>query len=170
MSKKLYEEEVKVSKELEVQLKEILSTHVSILNNSILFLKQNKNASFQDVKDFVTNFLNEICPDNYIQGCLYNELYYVYKKFILKASEKAETNYIRNTSVLYLTFSVSGYSNADIVYDHDSTTGGRLRFRGKPGYMQLTRSLPEMDERTSIILNIGHSVKRGSWKVFVFSR
>jgi hypothetical protein len=108
MSKKnLYKEDVIVSNELDLILKRYLLNHLVLYNYSIDILEKNSDIRYKELRKKLQEYIVEKNIKDFIPSCLYQETYYLYKKY------KNNVNKLQKclTEIQYLTFYINSYNN-----------------------------------------------------------
>lgn len=154
----LYKEEIFVSEELRVKLKQYFLRHLVLYNYTLDVLTKNPNIKFKGLKKIVSAYIKEKNIEDYIPNCLYSEIYYLYKKYT--------NNIMIYKSLLriqYLTFYVKSYNNKFF-----NLVDNKIRFKNTDGYILLNKELPVLNKNELFYFNISYSNNEDKFQLSIY--
>lgn len=160
MGLKLYDEYVEVNGELRDYLKDVMSNHVHIYNLGLNLLKNNPNLTFDQLKKQVRELIAEGSYQVYIEPILFNEMYYLFKRF-----KKNEATKKKVSGVGYLSFHTTRYTNE--LFVHNSFVD-EFTMRNKEGCIKLPKALPKL-QHGKVYLNLSYGGDTEKFKLSVFT-
>lgn len=154
----LYKEDISVSDDLSSVLKKYLLNHLVLYNHTLEVLEKTPNIKFKDLKKIIYNYIIDKQIKEYISSCLYNEIYYLYKKYINNVkSQKCLTD------IQYLTFYVNSYNNKNF-----NLVDNKIIFKNIEGHIELNKKLPELDENELFYFNISYSNNENKYQLSIY--
>lgn len=160
MGTKLYDEYVEVDGRLRDHLKDVMSNHVHIYNLGLCLLKKHPEMTFDQLKKEIRDIIAESSYQNYIESILFNELYYLFKRFHKNEACKKNAG-----GVGYLSFRTNKYTNE--VFVHDSFVD-QFKMRNMEGCVKLPKPLPHLSHGR-VYVNLSYGKDTEKFKLSVFS-
>lgn len=160
MSIKIYDAPIKVTPELDGQLRKTLVNHLLIYNHCLEILYRKPETEYRHIKKLATTYVEEAGLSPVIWPAAHNELYYQYKKFRKNVRFR---KLIKDTQ--YLTFLVAGYNNHNLQYNAQEQT---LQIKELEGKILLEEPLPETDGSTPLYINISYGGLEGRYRLNVY--
>ena len=155
----LYKGEINVSTELDEFLRSCFLNHLVIYNYFLEVLNKNPEFSYKVLKEKCFEYIVEKNITQYLGSPLFNELYYLFKKF--KKNNKSAKAL---TDIHYITFFVTGYNNKNFSKD-----GNLIILKDAPGAITLLEELPEIDYTKGMIyFNISYSNNESKYRLSIY--
>lgn len=154
----LYKENISISPELDESLKKCFLNHLVLYNYTLNILEKTPDITFKNLKKMVFDYIIEKDIVNYIGSSLYNELYYLVKKY--KNNNKSHKQL---SSIQYLTFYINSYDNKNFTLD-----GNKIFFKDFKGHITIEKPLPPIENNELIYLNISFSSNENQYQISVF--
>ena len=161
MPEKIYDEQIVPDEAGAKALKSYMNTHLVYLNEALDTLKAQPHLSLRDLKTIVREKIWKDNPEYVLTDVVYNELYYMYKKFVRRCKRVKLL-----TDIQYMTFIVQGLNGKGVCYTPGSF---RLRLPGRSGTVTLLKPLPQWQEGSMLFLNLSYSGLEDQFRLSVFT-
>jgi hypothetical protein len=153
-----YKENVTVSPELDESLKKCFLNHLVLYNYTLDVLDKTPDIHFKNLKKMIYDYIVEKNITIFIGSSLYNELYYLMKKY--KNNNKSHKQL---SSIQYLTFYINNYDNKNFTVE-----GDKIFFKDFKGHITIDKPLPPIENNELIYLNISFSTNENQYQISVF--
>lgn len=162
MSKKIYDEKVKVAPDLDKALKRAFVNNLLVYNHCLGLLYKNPELTFPALRRLASTYIDQQKLYPIITRAVYNEIYYQYKKFRRNVRvQKTLTN------IQYFTFIINDYDNVCFTVNKDRTEINLIEL---PGAIMLDTPLPELTKNDVMVyVNLSFSTKDNEYRLNMYS-
>ena len=151
MSKNIYVEYVEVTDDLSAILKKCFINHLVLYNYALTIRYENEDITFKNLKKKVVQHAKEANISPIIDSALYNDIYYLCRKF--RRNIKIQKLV---TDIQYFTFLCKGYSSSNNKFTIQPNRR-EIVFDQFPGKITLPSELPYVREDELLYLNLSYS-------------
>lgn len=162
MSKKIYDEEVKVDQDLDKSLKRAFLNSLLVYNHCLGLLYKNPELTFQALRRLATKYIEQQQLYPIITRAVYNEIYYQFKKFRKNVRVQKTLSNIQ-----YFTFIINNYENVCFTVNESRTEINLIEL---PGSIMLDKPLPELTkDDVMVYVNLSFSTKDNAYRINMYS-
>lgn len=153
-----YNEEVIVSKELDITFKKCLLNHLILYNHILEVLEKDPHITFRKLKKIIHEYITSKKIEEYLASSLYHEMHYLYKKY---ASNNRTFKQL--SDIQYLTFYINDYNNKNF-----SLKENRIIFANFKGCIELKKDFPIIENKELVYLNLSYSTNEDKYKISIY--